>query len=223
MSARELVVVVRRRWYVLAMVLLCTVVSAYVVHKRQISYEACDVLFVTAPPTHLNPNIYTNEAGSLDTMTGLVTRALMSSATQQQVRSAGVVGTYDAEMTNTGSNENPLFGEPSLQICSTATAPDMALRTTGAATRQYQAILRERQLEQNVPSKLLIGVSIVASPFAQPLYGRPSQALLGVGLIGLIAGFAVTLWSDPVLARRRLQRINRAKVAAGTPWWPSEV
>jgi hypothetical protein len=213
MSAHELVAAIRRRWYVLALVLLCTVAGIGVVHKRSISYVACNALFVTQPPSHVNPNVYTDQSGALDSMTGLVTRALMSSAEQQQIRSEGF-GTYDAEMTNTGSNENPLYGEPSLEICSTSTDPDMAVRTTAAATRRYQVIMRQRQLEQQVPARLMIGVSVIASPYAAPIYGRPSQAYLGVGLFGLIAGVPVTLWSDPVLRRRRLRRASRSRARA---------
>jgi hypothetical protein len=212
MSAHELVAAIRRRWYVLAMVLVCTLAGIGLVHKRSISYEACNALFVTEPPTHVDPNVYTNESGSLDSMTGLVTRALMSSAVQQQVRAEGL-GTYDAEMTNTGSNETPVYGEPSLEICSIATNADLPVPTTAAATKQFQVILRERQLEQQVPAKLLIGVTVTASPYAAPIYGRPSQAYLGVGLLGLVASVPITLWSDPVLERRRRRRGKRSRAS----------
>jgi hypothetical protein len=214
MSARELVAAIRRRWYVLAVLLLCTVAAVLAVHKRPISYVTCNALFVTQPSVHVNPNIYTDESGSLDTMTGLVTRALMSSAEQQQLRSAGF-GAYDAEMTNTGSNENPAYGEPSLQICSTSTDPDLAVRTVAAASERYQAIMRQRQAEQQVPAKLRIGVTVIASPYAAPIKGRPSQAYLGVMLFGLVAAVPVTLWSDPVLERRRGRSPIRSRTGAG--------
>lgn len=212
MSVRAVVTVMRRRWYVLAMALLCTAVAVLVVHKRPLSYEACAELFVMAPRTSLNPNVYTNEAGSLDSMTGLVTRALMSPAMQAKIRSEGYAE-YDAEMTNTGSNENPLYGEPSLQICSTSRDSDLAMRTAKVATQEYQLIMEQRQAQQKVNHKLMMTVSVVAAPVALPIRGHPSQAYLGVGLFGVIAGMAVTLWSDPFLVgrRRHSQRASRSR------------
>lgn len=216
MTAREFVARLRRRWYVLVIFAFCTMGAVWAVHQRPISYLACDDLFVTAPTTKVNPNVYTNEAGSLDTMTGLVTRAVMSQAAQDRVRSKGLTAGYDAEMTNTGSNENPLYGEPSLQICSTSTDPVMAIRTMNGATRQFQMILYQRQAAQHVTSGLLMRVEVVASPAAVPIDGRPSQAYLGVAIMGLVSGVAVALWTDPLLERLRRRKTRGRSAEAVT-------
>jgi hypothetical protein len=89
------------------------------------------------------------------------------------------------------------------------------VRTVAAASGRYQEIMRQRQLEQQVPDKLRIGVTVIASPFAAPIKGRPSQAYLGVLLFGLVAGIPVTLWSDPVLERRPRRSASRSRAAAG--------
>jgi hypothetical protein len=217
MTAREMIAVLRRRWYVLAAAGLCTIVGAAAVHKRPIMFQACNALFVTAPSTHANPNAYTNENTSLVATAGVATRAVMSSQVQQAIRSRGLTGSYDAEMTNTGSNENPAFGEPTLQICSTSPDPAMAISTTNGATKQFQQILFQRQAAQHVAPESMITVALVAEPAALPILGHPSQAYLGVGLLGLVGGVALTLWSDPFLSRRQRGKAgqSRARPAAG--------
>lgn len=214
MTPRETIATLRRRWYVLAVIALCTLVGVMAVHKRPIMYMECDVLFVNPPPTHLNANVLLNETDSLDATTGIVTRAVMSSAVQDQLRSAGLTASYDAEMTNTGTNETPSFSEPSLQICSNSTNAVMALRTTNGVTGQFLAILHDRQTAQGVRPTKMITADVVGSPSVQPIYGRPSQAYIGVGLIGIVSGVALTLWSDPLLERRQRRKTVRGRPAA---------
>ena len=213
MTLRQLIGTLRRRWYVLAFAALCTAVGMGAVHKHSIVYQGCSALFVTAPQTHQAPNVYTSQQDSLDVTTGVVTRAVMSSAVQAQLRSEGFTATYNAEMTNTGSNENPAYDQPTLQICASSTNPSMAVRTTQGATGQFRTILHDRQVAQHVVPGSMISVTVIASPYPQPVLGRPSQALVGVALLGLVGGLALTLWSDPLL--RRWQRRKTVGRSAG--------
>jgi hypothetical protein len=213
-TPREIIATLRRRWYVLAVVALCTLVGVMAVHKRSITYMECDVVFVNPPPTHLNANVLLNETDSLDATAGVVTRAVMSSTVQDRLRSAGLTASYDAEMTNTGTNETPAYSEPSLQICSSSTSAVMALRTTRGVTGQFVTILHDRQAAQDVRPNKMITAEVIGSPSAQPIYGRPSQAYIGVGLIGIVSGVALTLWSDPLLERRQRRKAARGRPAA---------
>ena len=209
MTPAQFITTLRRRWYVLAVAALCTALGMVAVHKHPVLYQACDALFVTAPPTNQTPNVYTSQQDSTAVMTGLITRAVMSSAVQAQVQAAGFTGTYDAEMTNTGSNENPSYGEPTLEVCATSKKPDMAVLTTGAATAQFRTILHDRQAAQHVGPDSMMSVSVIASGYAAPILGRPSQALAGVAILGLVSGLALTLWSDPLLKSWQYRRAVR--------------
>jgi hypothetical protein len=200
-SARQLSATLRRRWYVLALCLACTAVGVLAVHQRPITNQACAALFVTPPPTHIDPNVLTNGADTLVATTGVITRAVMSDQTQARIRAEGLTATYDAEMTNTGSNETPLFGEPTLQICAVSTDPGMALRTMNGAATQFRQILRQRQAAEETPPASMITVTEISQSAALPITGRPSQAYLGVLLLGLVGGLTITLWSDPLLER----------------------
>jgi hypothetical protein len=209
-TARQFAATLRRRWYVLVLLIVVTVAGAYAVHKRPIMTQACADLFVKAPPTHNNPNVLTNGNDTLVATAGVVTRAVMSAPAIRQIRAEGMTADYDAEMTNTGSNETPLFGSPTLQICSLSTDPNMALRTTAAVSRQFGHILRQRQLAYGTPPDWMIHVTVISESAALPILGRPSQAYLGVMLLGIVASIPLTLWSDPLLERRRRRRAARA-------------
>jgi hypothetical protein len=194
---------------VLALCLVLTIAGVLAVRHRPIAQQACAALFVSSPPTHNNPNTLTNGADALVATTGVITRIVMSGPVQARLRAEGLTATYDAEMTNTGSNETPLYGEPTLQVCSLSTDANMALRTTHAVTQQFQDTLRQRQAAQGVRPDWMITVSVISFPAALPITGRPSQAYLGVLLLGLVAGLTLTLWSDPVLERWQRRRAAR--------------
>jgi hypothetical protein len=208
-TAWQLTAALRRRWYVLALCAVLTVAGAWAVHHRPITNQACAALFVTPPPTHNDPNVLTNGDDTLVATTGVITRAVMSGRGQARIRAEGLTASYDAAMTNTGSNETPLFGEPTLQVCSLSTDPNMALRTTHAVTDQFRQILQQRQAAQGTRPDWMITVTVISFPAALPITGRPSQAYLGVLLLGLVAGLALTLWSDPLLTRWQYRRAMR--------------
>jgi hypothetical protein len=213
MTAREWVATLRRRWYVLAAILLCTTMALWVVHKRAIAYQACNILFVTAPPTQLVPNVYTNDEPSLIATTGIVTRQVMSQPVQARLRAEGVTASYDAEMRNNGTSETPQYGEPTLQVCSSSTDPAMAIRTTGAVTTLFGKILHDRQVVDHVPHNSYITLRTISPPTPTPVYGRPSQAYLGVGLIGLVVGVTLPFWIEPLLDRWQRRRRQPAAPA----------
>jgi hypothetical protein len=209
----------RRRWPVLVVGLLCTVCAVWAVHKRPVSYEACGSVIVGAPTTPLNPNTYNNIQASLIAAVGLITTELQSSTMEQQLRANGDTATYQAQMHNTGTTETPVYGEPEMDVCASALDPVTPLKTVDAVQAEFGTLLRTRETAAHVASKYFLKESVLASPGSAPVLGRPSQAYLGVGALGLIATASSALWVDQYLLRRRPLRYasRTAATSAGLP------
>lgn len=204
MSALEFVATLRRRWYVLALVGACTVAGVWAVHKRPITYQACQGLYVSGPSTY--GNVYLDSNVSLAMTTGMVTQTMMSQPMRQKILSAGSVASYTVAQTNTGDIRFPSYTQPSLQVCTTSASPQSVLSAIQLVTTDLRAVLRQMQIERHVPPESSITVASIAPASPDPIFGRPSLAYLGVLLIGAVSGVALSLWSDPLLTRVSTRR-----------------
>ena len=99
MSAFEFAAVLRRRWYVLALAGLFTLVGMWAVHVRPISYQGCEGLYFSGTPWV--ENVYLDGNPSLAVVAGMVTETMMSQPMQQRIRARSNAD-YAVAQTNTG-------------------------------------------------------------------------------------------------------------------------
>ena len=198
MSAHELVAILRRRWYMLVLVGLCTMAAVWLVRGRPIPYYGCESLLVSAPGSawKTNPDFY----GSLATVTGMITQTAISQPVQQRNLARGLTG-YTVEQTNTGDPRSPSYTEPTLQVCDTSSSPSGVLRATELVTGDLRAVLRQMQIDQHARADSFVTIVQLARTVPAPIVGRPKQAYLGVLLIGAVSGVSLVLWTDSLLAR----------------------
>jgi uncharacterized protein involved in exopolysaccharide biosynthesis len=209
MSALEFIATLRRRWYILALVALCTMAAVFAVHKRTIVYEACQGLYVTGPP--LEKNVYLNSNGALPMVAGMITTTVMSQPVQQQIHSAGAAN-YIVEQTNDGDIRSPVYDLPSLQVCANSTSSQGVVAATRLVTANLYTELNQLQATQRIPHKKHVSTIKMISLFPAipvPVFGRSSLAYLGVMIFGAVSGVALALWSDPWLTRRGRRRRPR--------------
>lgn len=210
MSALEFTATLRRRWYVLALVGLCTVVAIFAVHKRSIVYVACQGFYVSG--SALDGNVYLDGNPSLSMVTGMVTQTVMSQPVQQKIHAAGVTD-YDVTQTNTGEIRFPAYTEPTLQVCASAAAPRSVLAATQLVSADLRAELRQMQVAQHAKPESFMKIVNLYPAAPVPILGHNSLAYVGVLLFGAVTGIALTLWSDPWLTRR--DRRRRARGSKG--------
>lgn len=211
MTIWEWLTALLRRWPVLVIGMLCTLAAVGLVHKRPIAYQSCASVIMAAP-THRFPNIYTNVQASLVDATGVIATQLMSGQMQQQLRAEGFTADYQAQVHNTGTTETPAYSEPDMDVCSSSYNPSTSTRTTDAVLKEFGTILHQRQLAMHVKPPFLVTDVVLASTGTLPVLGHPSQAYLGVGLLGLTCTAAVALWVDQFL-RNRARRSRAARRA----------
>jgi hypothetical protein len=200
-TAQECLATVRRRWYVLALIMLIALCGVWIVHKRPIMYQACDGLYVAAPKVSSLGNTYVTDSPSLAVTTNIVVQVLMAQSMQQRVSDQGLTANYQVTQTNTGDAQFPTYTQPTAQVCSTARDPQTALRTTNSVTTDFSRELYQLQVGQHVPATSLITAIVLTKAIPIPIVGHQSQAYVGIMLCGLFTGTALLFWSDSVLAR----------------------
>jgi hypothetical protein len=216
MTVWQWLATLRLRWPVVVIGLLCTAVAVLLVHKRPIAYQACASVAVVAPKTTVAPNVYYDQLTSLVVATGLITDQVSSNQVQQRLSSEGLSASYQAQVLNTGSVEIPAYSVPEMNVCSSSYSSEMSLRTTDAVLQEFGTILRARQVAAHVQPGLFVTDTVIAAPASLPVTGRPSQAYLGVGAIGLLVTGASAVWADRWLRRR-------ARSAGGWSAWVARI
>ena len=223
MTVWEWLAAVRRRWPVVVIGLLCTLVAVYLVHKRPIVYQSCGSVTVGAPKTKASPNIYYSQQGSLVDATGLITAEVMSPQVQQKLSAEGFTASYQAQVLNTGTSETPAYSVPEMDLCTSSYSSELSAGTAGAVIGEFRGLLRAREVASHVPPRYFLTDTEIAVPVAAPVTGRPSQAYLGVGVMGLIITAASALWADQFLrrraARRGIRRQDRRPAVAQRRGW----
>lgn len=187
----------RRRWYILSLVAVCTVVALWLVHGRSITYKGCQGLLLSGSQGAENAYVNLNGKVSLAMTTGMVTQAVVSShALQDKIHSEGISAQYSVAQTNTGSLRYPTYTLPTLQVCAQSSDPATVLRVITIATAEVRSVLLHMQKTQHVPSSSLITVHVLARTGPVPAIGKNSQAYLAVFFLGAIFGVALSLWTD---------------------------
>jgi hypothetical protein len=195
MSALEFAAALRRRWYVLALAGLFTLVAILAVRERPISYQGCEELYFAAAST--GGNAYLEDYPSLAIVTGMVTQTMMSQPVQQQMQASGVTD-YTVTETNTGEIRFPNYTQPTMQVCATSATPVGMDSAAQLVTAHIRSVLRQMQAAQHAPAASFITAVQLSPAIPLPIVGRSHLAYLGVLLIGAVVAIPLTLWSDPL-------------------------
>ncbi|MEU3464222.1 hypothetical protein ABZ721_30235 [Streptomyces sp. NPDC006733] len=213
MSPGELVRVLLRRWYVLALAVLLTAAGAYRVLQPPQSYLSTAVVVIKPPVTGNHPNQLANLQPPLAAVSYAIIQQLQSSAGEAELAAAGVHGKYRLIPRNSGTSATPRYLIPSLQI----QAEHAQLVAADAAVRQivevYGKHLQDMQAAQRIPIASRMSVDLLVPPSAAPQTGTRSRALAGVALLGAVGGVLAAVWTDQLVSRRR----QRRAAGAGRP------
>lgn len=204
MTVQECRKTLRKRWYVVAFAALCTLVGIYAVHARSLDYQGCDALVLAPPPQPLLGNeVYLNINPSVAMVTQMVTVTMMSAPMESKLRAEGLLSDYQVTQTNSsGDIRFPSYTQPTLTICASSEQSAAVVRTVDVVTDEFRSTLYQMQARQHARPSSFIKASTLYSLAPLPAIGRPTQAYLGVLLIGIISGLALTFWFDPFLRFR---------------------
>jgi hypothetical protein len=196
-----------RRRVVVAAVLLCTMAGLVLVHHRNIQFESCDDVALTAPKSVDAPNVYINQQASLIATATILSARMMEPSVQQQMTASGLTASYDVVVFNSGSEGIPAYLEPLVTECSASYNPAMALDTEQGLAKLSDKTLRSMQATAGKVSKGgYINAQVIVPISVVPILGESKQAYLGLLVAGLLAAIGLAGWSDAFLRRRAARR-----------------
>jgi hypothetical protein len=211
-SPREVIAVLRLRWYVVAVVLFATALGGWHVKHVQPLFQGTAIV-VLAPPVQVTaPNKLAATTPSLAVAGLAVNMALLDRSQDARLRQDGVIGDYTITPRNNGTDETPQYYVPSELISVEAGDPTVALHSVTVLQALYNQQLADWQTEQGVATESQITAQVVAPPGVQEVLGAHSRGLIGTALLGVAAAIVLPLWYDRILRSRAPRRTRRVRV-----------
>lgn len=217
MSPGELIRALRRRWYVLIVAAVLAAAGAVqVLHPTQ-TYLSTAIVVLKPPVTDNQPNQLANLQPPLAAVSYAAVQQLDSPEGAEELRAAGVRGTYRLIPRNSGTSVTPRYLIPSLQIQAEQAEPAAADTAVRKIIEIYTKHLTDMQTQQGVPDSARMSVTLLVPPTAAEQSGNKSRGLAGAALLGGIGGVVVALWADRLLTRRSRRRQRHEAAADAGP------
>ncbi|MBT2477407.1 hypothetical protein [Streptomyces sp. ISL-94] len=217
MSPGELVRALRRRWYVLVVVMLLAAAGALHVLRPDRTYVSSAVVVLKPPVTGSQPNQLANLQPPLAAVSYAVIQQLLAPDGAAELRAAGVEGTYRLVPRNSGTSVTPRHLIPSLQVQAEQSDPAAADAAVRTITEVYAKHLSDLETRQGIPASARMSVDLLVPPTAVERTSDRSRGLAGVALLAAVGGGAAALWTDQLLTRRDRRRREGADTGPETP------
>jgi hypothetical protein len=213
MTLRDLLRSLAHRWYFIIVGFIITAILCVgVVRVVPVAYDSQASMVLLPPQSstgkHGNPFLL---LGGLSQAVDILTRTMNSDADSRPLLDAhhGATFTIEADTTTTG---------PIVLITSTAPTADRAKTMTSAVVREVPVALKAIQTRLSVEKLSQIRVVTVAVDDSGTLNAKGrTQALVGVGAVGVILTVLITGLIDGLL-RARKRRRNTDLDADEQPW-----
>lgn len=227
MTGRTLMSLFLRRWYLVALGAMLTVAGMYFTLQQPGVYWTKLTVILLAPADEYFPNKIQDPHYALAPMAGVLVKewnrgheAALTAGGDTTLFGMGKTDEVQVRMPNQGSQWNPLFLSPNIDVQVTGSDPEVVEKKALAVSDDLARILDRQQNDLGVNAKLRIGS--VHSPELPTVYyvsGSRSRALGAVGLFGAISTFVIVSWLDRMLASgwRRRARPGGSGQAGSAP------
>lgn len=214
MTARGLIAIFLRRWYIVAFGAILTVAGMYVTLHQPGVYWTKVTVILLAPAEEYFPNKIQDPHYALAPMAGVIVKEwnrdrkpTLTASGETTLFGEGKVDEVQVRMPNQGSQWRPLYLSPNIDVQVVGSDPATVQERAVQTGEELATILDREQDDLGVNAKLRI--TSVQSPEAPTVYyvaGSRPRALAALALFGALSTFALTYWIDRLLGRRRRRR-----------------
>jgi hypothetical protein len=199
----DLAGVLWRRWYLLVIGgLLTVIVASQAIHPPN-RYLASEVLLIKPPTSEYAPNSVTGLHPSESITAAALANRLSTDDARANFEAQGVTGTYTFAPRNTGTNQQPRYVIGSMAITNISYDQADGLRSLHILAEAFTQELKDWQDSYHVRYDLRITIAVLVPPSSDLLPHSPLRSLVGTGLLGVICTAAVMLWVDEIVRRRK--------------------
>jgi hypothetical protein len=209
MTTADVLALVRRRWYVVLLALLVTVLALQAVRDARPVYWAEAEVTLLSPPAPGGPNELTTSTQGLVAMAGLVVADVQAGEAQPAVSDSvdlpglGVRDGWNVRLPNVGGQWEPNFDRPVVDVQVVAATPSEASARLAGLVADVQRALDDRQAADGVPPVARIRTASVEHVQVVRVDGSRSRAAVMVLLLGLAGSVVAAQLVDAALRRRR--------------------
>ena len=225
MTSRELLRVLARRWYVLVAGAALTLASLVLVLERPGVYWAQMELVLVSPAEPYYPNTVADAPHSLAPLAGLLVSdwngprsPLLTSSSGTTLFGLGVRDGVQVRLPNEGSQFQPLFTAPSVDVQVVGRTAEEVTARAEQARVEVETLLERRQARAGVAARNRVrAISSPAALDVQHITGSRTRALAATGLVGVAAtALAACGWDRAAARRRRQERPQGSATAAAS-------
>ena len=211
MTARDLIAVFLRRWYLVAIGAILTLAAMYVTMHQPGVYWTQMTVVLLAPTEDYFPNKIQDPHYALAPMAGVIVKEwnqnydpTLTASGDTTLYGEGKSDDVQVRMPNQGSQWKPLYLTPNIDVQVVGNNPELVENRAIQAGDELAAILDSQQDNLGINNRYRI--TSVASPEVPTVYyvtGSRPRALLATALVGALSTFFLTFWFDRFLTRRR--------------------
>jgi hypothetical protein len=211
----QIVTLMRRHLIAVIVILVLTAGMAWNIKRTPPIYmESANVIFT--PPAANPYSSFTSFTSALLSTADVMTRTMLSSDSQQNIRNAGGTADFSVGLVNFNNEQFPYYGDPYITVTATDADPATAHRTFRIVVTSLQLLLSERQDQAGAYPGSEISTNVVADTGPVVVAGSHKRVYAGLLMLAIIVAFLVLFFLDrhpvwPVI-RSRLVRYSLSPV-----------
>lgn len=194
MTAKELLRLVLRRWYLMLAGAALTLCVLYVAIHQQGVYWTQFTLVLLSPTGRYYPNKIEDPRYSMSPMAGLLVadwngsrRPLLTASGDTTLYGEGLRQGVEVRLPNQGSQWQPLYVSPNVDVQVVGADVETVEREAARVTSELSALLDQRQEAAGIrPSMRMTLISSPKEPSVAYVSGSRPRAMLAIGLAGAI-------------------------------------
>lgn len=194
MTAKQLLRLVLRRWYLMLAGAALTLCVLYVAIHQQGVYWTQFTLVLLSPTGRYYPNKIEDPRYSMSPMAGLLVadwngsrRPLLTASGDTTLYGEGLRQGVEVRLPNQGSQWQPLYVSPNVDVQVVGADVETVEREAARVTSELSALLDQRQEAAGIrPSMRMTLISSPKEPSVAYVSGSRPRAMLAIGLAGAI-------------------------------------
>lgn len=221
MIINDLLRALLRRWYVVAIGIVCTGLAClHVLTHDGVYWSRVDVILL-APASNAYPNSLTTRSGDLIQTAGIVETLLNGTrqpeklaSTEATIIGRGIVDGSSVTLPDYGGQWAPNFNRPVLDVQVVASSPEEVRVRQQRILMEIDDILEDLQVKASVdPVNHITAQVAVPTPTIHYAAGDRKRALA----MSIVLGSAVTLVAVILIEGRRQPRLSRSRPVTAAP------
>lgn len=214
MTARELIRLLVRRWYLLLLGAALSVGVLALVHRQDPVYSTRFEVALLQPRNAVFPNNFEDPRFALAPMAGVLVddvsgehHAPLLASADATLYGQGIQHGWQVRLDNLGSQWQPIFNSPNIDVQVVDTNPDLVREEASRITLMLQRALDRRQDALDIaPGMRMTLLVSSADPVVAPVTGSPTRAAAGIGVVGATTTVSLICLGEGWVRRRRDSR-----------------